>query len=161
MARRSKPGDPHALLEQLKHLLDGFEIKLEEEDLRPKVLALVPVIHMLRDLGSSLLPADVATGARGRILHYFRRYPQKVIAGDELLVVAGIDNWARRLRELRKQFGWKIANGSTVREMISEGDLEPNLGGEDLVRYGRSRICPSRHRTGPRRALSMECGQLD
>lgn len=56
--------------------------------------------------------------------HYFRKYPRIVISGDELLVVSGIQEYARRIRELRVQFGWSIASGVTIKEMYSEGEFE-------------------------------------
>jgi hypothetical protein len=65
----------------------------------------------------------VASSARDRILHYFRRYPQTVIAGDELLVVSGIQEYARRVRELKVQFGWFIVSGVTAKEMTEEGEF--------------------------------------
>ena len=55
-------------------LLTDFERKLKEEDLRRKVLALVPAHELLRDLGSSLIPKKYATSARERILHYLIKY---------------------------------------------------------------------------------------
>jgi len=84
----------------------------------------VPAVHLLRDLGSSLVPEDDADSARGRILYYLRRYPLTVIAGDELGVVSGISEYARRVRELRVQFGWPIYSGQTAKEMLEEEEAE-------------------------------------
>jgi hypothetical protein len=134
MSRRSSPDDPESLRAELEDLLGNFRQVLESGGLRDKVRSLVPAYHKLRDLGSSLLPKADASGARDRILFYLRRYPLTVIQGDELMVVAGIQEWARRVRELRVQFGWKIATGVTVREML-EG--EPNPGGPDLASMSR------------------------
>ena len=64
-----------------------------------------------------LIPSEYASAARDRILYYFRKYPRTVIEGDELLVVSGIQEYARRVRELRVQFGWAIASGVTMKEM--------------------------------------------
>jgi hypothetical protein len=58
-----------------------------------------------------------------RILYYFRKYPFRIISGDELLVVSGIQEYARRVRELRVQFGWSIVSGSTAKQMAEEGEL--------------------------------------
>lgn len=113
-------------LEQMKgkliKLLDHFEDKLRADDLRAQVVALVPAFHLLRDLGSSLIPREEATAARDRILAYFRRYPLTVIHGDELMVVSGIQDWPRRVRELRKEYGWAVASGATIQEMVEEGE---------------------------------------
>lgn len=77
-----------------------------------------------------------SSSARERILHYFQRYQRTVIAGDELGVVSGISEYARRIRELRVQFGWPILSGDTARQMAEaedwEGDPEP--WGPDLPR---------------------------
>lgn len=83
---------PEEARRRVERLIRNFESELRAGELRPKVLALVPIFHGLRDLGKSLLPAEHASAARDRILYYFRRYPGVVIAGDELLVVSGIQD---------------------------------------------------------------------
>lgn len=67
-----------------------------------------------------MAPDEYAAAARDRILFYFRKYPGTIIKGDELLVVSGIQEYARRLRELRVQFGWAIVSGVTIKEMGEE-----------------------------------------
>lgn len=124
MARRRKQTDPEILRDKLVSLLTDFEQELKNDDLRMKVLALVPVNNLLRDLGCSLIPKECAPAARDRILHYFQKYPRVIISGEELMVVAGISEWARRLRELRVQLGWSIISGNTAKEMAKEGDFE-------------------------------------
>jgi HNH endonuclease len=104
-------------------LLTDFESELKRTDLRKKVQALIPAYHLLRDLGSSLIPEGEGASGRDRILSYLRKYPITVIKGDELMVVAGIGDWARRVRELRVEFGWAIVNGKTAKEMAKEGDF--------------------------------------
>lgn len=64
---------------------------------------------------------------------YLRRYPMTLIEGDELLVISGIGEWARRVRELRVQYGWWIYTGVTLRELAEENpdaaaDLSQRLG---------------------------------
>jgi len=116
--------DPEAARLKVEKLLSDFESELRKEDLRPKVLAMIPIFHGLRDLGKALIPAKYAQAAKDRILYYFRRYPGIVIAGDELLVVSGIQEYARRVRELRVQFGWAIASGVTIKEMKEDEGAE-------------------------------------
>ncbi len=123
MARRSKQEEPESLRKRLVELLADFEQELEKGDLRSKVLCLVPAHNLLRDLGSSLISKEYAPSARERIIHYLQKYPRTVISGNELMVVAGIGEWARRVRELRVQFGWSVVNGVTAKEMSKEGDL--------------------------------------
>ncbi len=86
---------------KLQGLIINFEQELESENLREKVLALIPCFNHLRELGKSLIPAKVAKSARDRMLHYFLKYPRVIIKGDELLVISGIQEYARRVRELR------------------------------------------------------------
>ena len=108
---------------QLVKLLTDFEQELKSDHLRDKVLALVPCFNQLRDLGKSLIPPSTARSARDRILHYFRKYPTVIIGGDELLVVSGIQEYARRVRELKVQFGWSIVSGVTAKQMAEEDEF--------------------------------------
>ena len=125
MARRPIASiDAHQHVQQIKDLLDDFLAQLENDDLRAKVCALVPTFHHLRGLGVSLIPQEIATSARDRLLAYLRRYPLTLIAGDELMVVSGIGEWARRVRELRVQFGWWIYSGVTIKELAAENPEE-------------------------------------
>jgi hypothetical protein len=119
MIKRKNPiqTDPEVLRRRVEVLIKNFEEELQSGELRPKVLALIPIFKGLRDLGKSLIPAEYASAARDRILYYFRKYPRTIINGDELLVVSGIQEYARRVRELRVQFGWGIASGVMLKEM--------------------------------------------
>lgn len=125
--KERKQVDPEIFRRRVEELIRNFESELQTEELRTKVLALVPIFHSLRDLGKALIPSEYASAARDRILYYFRKYPGIVIAGDELLVVSGIQEYARRVRELRVQFGWAVASGVTIKEMSEDQDAEiPN-----------------------------------
>lgn len=125
MARRSQPNNvPEELRQSLVELLTNFKEELQKDDLREKVVALVPAFHKLRDLGSSLIPQSEAASARERIISYLQQYPGIVIDGDELMVVSGINEWARRIRELRVQFGWWIYSGVTFKQMAQNPDDE-------------------------------------
>jgi len=121
MARRSRAAiDLPKQASDIKQLLDTFLERIEHDDLREQVLSLVPAFHALRDLGSGLINEEGVTSARDRILAYFCKYPRVVIDGDELLVVSGIGEWARRVRELRVEFGWRIYTGATLVDVIDE-----------------------------------------
>lgn len=122
MPKRNRTGDPEELRVQLVELLSNFERELRHDDLRVRVRALVPVAKVLQTLGASLIPADGPHAARDRILKYLIAYPLTVIEGEELMVVAGISEWARRVRELRVQFGWSIVTGVTVKHMREENE---------------------------------------
>jgi hypothetical protein len=119
-----KQMDPEILRRNVERLIRNFEVDLRSGKLRSKVLALVPIFQGLRNLGKSLIPVGYASAARDRILYYFRQYPQTIIDGDELLVVSGIQDWPRRVRELRVQFGWAIASGMTIQEMCKADESE-------------------------------------
>jgi len=112
--------DAETVRRKVEGLIRNFEAELRSGELRPKVLALIPIFQGLRDLGKSLIPAEYASAARDRILYYFRKYPRTIIDGDELLVVSGIQEYARRVRELRVQFGWAIASGVTIKEILED-----------------------------------------
>jgi hypothetical protein len=131
---QSQHDDPELIRSQLVELLVDFQKHLQGPDLREKVLALIPAYKKLRDLGSSLITDEEASAARDRILYYILKHPFIVIQGDELMVVSGIQEWARRLRELRSQYGWHIVNGLTAREMSQQGDL--SLENVDVLKIG-------------------------
>lgn len=115
-----RKSSPEKLQQKLIDLLNNFSEELKRDDLRTKVVALVPAFKTLRALGSSLIPKNEASSARERIICYLRQYPQTVIDGNELMVVSGIIEWARRVRELRVQFGWWIYSGMTFKQMAQD-----------------------------------------
>jgi len=120
-----KKNDPETIRKVLQTLISNFEADLKNEELRTKVLALVHVLSKLRALGKSLSISGKrsSSSARQRILCYFLKYPLTVIKGDELFIVSGIQEYARRVRELRVQFGWSIISGLTAKEMSQEGEF--------------------------------------
>lgn len=122
MARRSKRDSPEALRINLLVLINDFEIRLRDEDLRSQVVALIPANHILRDLGSSLISDVSADSASDRILAYMQKYPKTLLNGDELMIVAGISEYARRIRELRVESGWAIASGKVMLDMLKDDD---------------------------------------
>lgn len=117
--------DTSSPVQSVQELLRAFESKHAVEDIRTKVKALVPVFDSIRDLGKSLVPNGLNLSARDRLLVYFRAYPGQVLTEKELTIVAGISEWARRVRELRVQLGWRIITGVTVNTMVESGDCEP------------------------------------
>lgn len=124
MPRRPVEQTPNDVIVELMDILENFKDKLKQRDLRRKVLSIVPAFHKIRDLGSSLIPRQSAKAARDRILFYFQKYPLQMIHGDELMVVSGIQDWPRRIRELRSEFGWSIASGVAIQEMIADDDFK-------------------------------------
>lgn len=120
MAKHSKPGNAEKYRLQLIELLENFEKHLKNSELRTQVLELVPATELLQNLGCSLIQSPDTGSARARILAYMKKYVGVVLSGEELMVVAGISEYARRIRELRVQFGWKILTGVTLKNMESE-----------------------------------------
>lgn len=122
MARRSKTDDPKKLISGLADTLSAYAQGFDRRQLKDRVLGLVDAHYLLRDLGSSLMP-DAPKAARQRILAYFRANIGQVVSGDELMVISGISEYARRIRELRVEYGWPIMSGNTV----TEDEDAPNL----------------------------------
>lgn len=137
----------------LKGLIENFEAKISESDIRPKVLHLVRVLHKFRALGITMIPESTSSG-RERILLYFQKYPYTVISGEELLVVSGIQEYARRLRELRNKFGWAIISSETAKEMLNEGELQ-GYDAEDLKSDSYILISEKRDKEGADRFNRM------
>lgn len=126
MPRRPTQNNPELIRTQLSEALDKFGVELVHSELRERVQALVPAFHLLRALGSSLINENIPA-ARDRIIFYLRTYPQKIIHGDELMVVSGISEWARRVRELRVELGWSILSGLTAKELAEAEGADGNV----------------------------------
>jgi len=120
------PKNALRIAEELSQQLSEFRNDLDSADLRTKVRQLIPLFHTIRDLGSSLLPGG-NKAARSRILEYFKRYPRTVLDGDEIMVISGISDWPRRVRELRVQFGWWIYSGVTFRQIVEDSEAEGGI----------------------------------
>lgn len=137
MARRSKKDNPELLRSKLVELLQGFEHDLKSSDLRGQVKELVSAFHYLRDIGSSLMDEPETNTGRDRILAYFKRHVGQVLNGNELMIVAGINEYPRRIRELRLEHGWPILSGITLAEMQEDGGEEasalPKMKPDDYV----------------------------
>lgn len=111
------------MLIELREILEEFEKQSISGDLRSRVIALVPAFDVIREIGKSLIANGLQKSARDRLLAYFLEYPRTVLSEKELAVVAGISEWARRIRELRVEFGWKIITGMTAAQMINAEEL--------------------------------------
>ena len=84
--------------------------------LRDKIRRLVTIYRDVRRLGVTMTVRDHGFDARAgrkRILAYLQAHPREVIDGVELEVVSGISEYARRIRELRKEKGYQIATGDS------------------------------------------------
>jgi len=116
------------LVKRITELLRELEKPLARDpsEIRREVLLLAEAVHNTRDLGRVRLKAVTsARGATQRILAYMKLFESEVIEGKELQVVSGIQEFARRVRELRVQDGYKISTGSIAAGNVRE-DLRPD-----------------------------------
>lgn len=130
MARRSRTDDPEALRAQLAQLLQHFGETLRTGTSRDQVKALVPAAHVLRDLGASLIGSGTRSSGKERILAYLRANTGVVVAGEELMVVSGIGDYPRRIRELRSEEGWPILSGVAASQMRAAASEPGAVGGQ-------------------------------
>ncbi|MGY4961472.1 HNH endonuclease [Streptomyces sp. 900105245] len=65
----------------------------------------------MRDSLSQVNRAFGITSGREAILLYLRRHVGESVPADALAGVSGIAEWARRVRELRVEYGWAIESG--------------------------------------------------
>lgn len=135
MARRSKIADPEAIRQKLIELLQRLPTQLERGTTGEQVCSLVEVSLYLRQLGAAIgasLAPDRAGSGRARLLAYLRNQVGRIVHTEELMIVAGIGDYPRRIRELRTDHGWPIISGMAARDMRAE-DLAQAVGaGLDL-----------------------------
>jgi hypothetical protein len=122
MARRPTRGNAGEIWRRLRDIVGVYGVKLESAKLREQVQGLVEIHQLLRGLGSSLIQGPGTNAGRARILIYLRENCGQIIAGDQLMVVSGINDYPRRIRELRKELGWKILSGITAKEMREDAE---------------------------------------
>lgn len=132
MSKKKNQVAPDSLLKRLIEILAGFDPS-PSGDVREKVQLLVEANGLLMNLGASLLGPDAGSSARARILEYLKLNVGRPVTGEELMIVAGISEYARRVRELRVEGGWDIITGVTERpEGLGE---EPELWvGEEQIK---------------------------
>jgi len=99
------------LIAEVEENLARFKRKYKGLTWRQKVLLLVELAGGVRKLGKSSNPAAARLGSRERLRIYLQEHVGIVIAAEELQVVSGISEYARRIRELRVQDGYKILTG--------------------------------------------------
>lgn len=88
--------------------------------------AAADIAGVVRRLYGDRPAASLGHGARHRILAYFLEHVGEDVSGDQLAAVSGIQEWARRVRELRVEQGFEIVErgGSTYRLLSPEPDVE-------------------------------------
>jgi hypothetical protein len=63
------------------------------------------------------IPDEVGKGSRARVLQFLLANLTKVVSSDEIRKAAGSSEWARRLRELRDEFGYQILSHNDRRQL--------------------------------------------
>lgn len=63
------------------------------------------------------IPKEVGAGSRARVLRFLLQHMGRVVNSDEIRRAAGSSEWARRLRELRDEFGFQILTHKDRREL--------------------------------------------
>lgn len=103
------------LVKHLAEQLAQYQSDLSGLALRERVLRLIDLQNSFRKLGKAVVAeAGFTNGsARDRIRQYLMVHSGEVIDGTELAVIAGISEYARRVRELREE-GLGILAGPAV-----------------------------------------------
>lgn len=63
------------------------------------------------------VPGEVGKGSRARVLRFLLANLRRVVDSDQIRKAAGSSGWARRLRELRDEFGYPILSHKDRREL--------------------------------------------
>jgi len=110
---KSLVGTIDTLVLEVDEKLSFYKVKFSGLTWREKVLLLVEVSNTIKTLGINSNPMAANVGARERIRLYLCQYVRTVVSASELEVVSGISEYARRIRELRVQDGYKILTGNS------------------------------------------------
>ncbi len=113
------------LIRELNACLEEYQESYQSLSWRDKVLMLVQAGITFKELGKHTDPEAAKVGARERIRLYLIRHVGVVISASELEVVSGISEYARRVRELRVEDGYKILTGNSNDPDIGL-ELSPN-----------------------------------
>jgi len=118
MARQRRTADLDALIRSIDGQLQRFQQDYSGLTLRQKVLRLVAIRHSVGDLGVSVAVRHglSRTSARDRIKAYLLANVGIVVSGEELAVVSGVSEYARRVRELRVEHGLRVFTGTAPDE---------------------------------------------
>lgn len=81
------------------------------------------IVLVEHELFGSRARADKGTGARLKLLRYLVQHAGEPIPGEALREVSGIQEWARRVRELRVQLGYDIREDAGTYTLVS---LDPD-----------------------------------
>ena len=114
-------------LRHAAQLLQGIADRIDQGEAGREDLdaILAAVVRAQRRLFGPRPKAPRGKGARTRILAYLQEHAGEEVHGEELSAISGIQEWARRVRELRVQEGWNITElGGSIYRL---DDLTPDL----------------------------------
>lgn len=135
MARRSRIGDPETARRRLGELINELPERLRSGTVSEQVCSLVEVHLQLRAIGAYIgasLASSRADSGRARLLAYLRHQVGRIVHTEELMIVGGIGDYPRRVRELRAKHGWPIISGMAVRDMHEDDRSQPIPAGLEL-----------------------------
>lgn len=121
--RAAEAAATRALAERLQEIAQEIE---DEAGSREDVDRLIAEIRGVQSRAFGPRPkAAHGHGGKTKILEYLQERVGEVVYGEELAAVSGISEWARRVRELRVQDGYRIEELGRSRYRL-EGE-EPDL----------------------------------
>lgn len=115
MAERRRVSTFPMLVREISGALSNLDAPNDSLTLREKILQLVTLNHSIKNLGVSVAVSHGyhPSNAKNRIRQYLVDSVGLKIRGVELEVVSGISEYARRVRELRREEGLKIYSGAS------------------------------------------------
>jgi hypothetical protein len=133
MSRKRRPSPFPDALREIRELLDDFEETRDALSLREQIMLLGEIHHLVLTLGVSVAHefGGSATSGMDRIQWYMEQLLGQVVRGDELAVVSGISEYARRVRELRVEEGHALYTGSGQHQLPA--DLPFTLKPDDYI----------------------------
>lgn len=100
-----------SLIDRLNSQIGSYGTKYEDLSWREKILILVEAGDTFRSLGEMADPEASRFKARERIRRYLVQYVGVPVSDKELAIVGSISEYGRRIRELRKEDGYRILTG--------------------------------------------------
>jgi 5-methylcytosine-specific restriction endonuclease McrA len=141
--------------DDIKALAKGLADDVSREDFDP-VLAEIEAVR--RERFGPRPPAASGAGAKGRILQHLREHVGEQVYGEELAAISGIQEWARRVRELRVEDGFDIQEVGRSTYVLTSKEPDAERAAQwQLVDRIRNESGSARDRIG--RFLSESVGQ--
>jgi biotin operon repressor len=114
-------GDAFEEFERALTRLEELRLSVARQTEAEAVFDAVQMLQLAvaRSYGGRRPRAASGRGARRRILDHFQRHLREWITGDELAAVSGIGEWARRVRELRLEQGYRIEEQDGAYRLIA------------------------------------------